>query len=147
MRNFAARFRPARRAVPRTPQHAGRARFFLLAFCLCLAACRAHGPSLDPDLPQTRVASMSRVLIPANGGRTIHVPRFMGDAHALWSPLRRTERAAVVDYAALSAEARLDVWTPHAEETTVRRYLHRLLEERRSTTDHVLRRSSSSRCR
>ena len=93
MRNFAARFRPARRAVPRTPQHAGRARFFLLAFCLCLAACRAHGPSLDPDLPQTRVASMSRVLIPANGGQTIHVPRFMGDAHALWSPLRRTERA------------------------------------------------------
>ena len=141
MRNFAACFRPARRAVPRTPPHAGRARFFQLAVYLCLAACRAHGPSLDPDLPQTRVASMSRVLIPANGGRTIHVPRFMGDAHALWSPLRRTERAAVVDYAALSAEARLDVWTPHAEETTVRRYLHRLLEERRSTTDHVLRRA------
>lgn len=131
------------------PRSASAATRRLSAFCLLLGlacvlpACRAPGRAGDAEgPPPARVASVSRVILPADGGRTIRVPRLMGDAYALWSPLHAGERTAAVDYTALNLDARLDMWLAHAEESTVRRYLRRLTEARRGATDQVLRRAA-----
>ncbi len=138
----------AARFLPSSSRTASATRRRRAALCLllglaCLPACRASGTAGEYSTPPAaRVASVSRVILPADGGRTIRVPRLMGDAHALWSPLRVREQAAAVDYTSLNLDARLDMWLAHAEETTVRRYLRRLTEARRGTTDQVLRRAA-----
>ena len=149
MRNFAPSLPSVRRMLLRTagPRFPAKRSFCPLCILLCLLtpglwACRA-GRDASPDaLPSAHVAAGSRVLIPADGGQTIRMPRLMGDAHALWSPLNARERAVALDLPALNAEERLAVWLPHTEENVMRRYLGRLTEARRGTTDHVLRRAA-----
>lgn len=119
--------------------------FTALALCLPLSlfACRSGGRGGDDAYPPTaRILSESRMWLPADGGRTIHMPRLMGDAYTLWSPLSPKEQALAPDVALLPGAAALNSRLLWAEEDIVRRYLHRLLKYYRSTTSLVLARAS-----
>ena len=58
----------------------------ILAVC-SLTACPRHSSrsSYASDAPLSDVKDVNRVIIPADGGQTIPVPKLMGDAYTLWS--------------------------------------------------------------
>jgi membrane-bound lytic murein transglycosylase D len=125
-----------------------------LCLALCCVSCRAKG-DVDADAPPSQAApsapvvtSVSRELIPANGGQTIRMPRRMGDAIALWGPLptRQNGKAARQsdDYQRVSLSVSdIPVWLPPSEEDIMRRYLHRLLYEQQGLAQRVLARAEN----
>ena len=117
-----------------------------LMLTLCLAACAATNSGPGAALPAPVVTSVSRVVIPANGGQTILVPRLMSDAISLWSPLNARERRRAVAQAKVDADLTgYDVasWLPSTEYDTMQRYLYRLTHDQKELTGRVLARAES----
>ncbi len=63
-------------------------KYLALFFAFCCAACSPGYRAGPPGA--SAVASVSRVVIPANGGQTIQEPRNMGDTFTLWGPPGRS---------------------------------------------------------
>ncbi len=116
--------------------------------CLFLGACAAkesQSVQTGQGLSEPVVTGVSRVIIPANGGQTIIVPRHMGDAVSLWSSPPMGKRLPA---AALALEASLPVhdiaaWLPATEHDIMRRYLYRMSNEQRGLATRVLARAKS----
>lgn len=102
----------------------------LIPLLLCpygLAGCAKSPESLSyASLPAAKVTATSRVSMPAGGGQTIAVPQYMGDAHALWSPLSSNERRLKYEGPLPPMDMRLAGWLPKSEEGVMRSYLYRL---------------------
>jgi membrane-bound lytic murein transglycosylase D len=114
--------------------------YFLLS--LCLAACARTKPGTDAAPSASVVTGVSRVIIPVAGGQTIRVPRLMGDAVILWSPLnRREQRFSPASFAATASDlsgSEVASWLPSTEHDAARRYLYRLTHEHSALTARVL---------
>ena len=112
---------------------------------LCLAACGQKTPSpvAQAILPPNAI-SAQRVIIPGAGGQTIPLPRLMADAQTLWSPLAEGEPPAPGLVSLGEAlPAWLAQWLPPAEHGIMRRYIDRLLHERRDAATRVLKRAEA----
>ncbi|MDR2572993.1 MAG: lytic transglycosylase domain-containing protein [Desulfovibrio sp.] len=130
-----------------TPKRAvGPSLFLLCVLPLCLVSCARKTGIAVPGAPKTPVvSSVSRVVIPADGGRTISLPRLMDDAITLWSPLNNRERRTPVkkfDAGAQTGGA-LASRLPPMEQDITRRYLLRLTGDYRELTTRVLARAKT----
>ncbi len=116
--------------------------------CLLLSFCPTACAVTQPEagtLSAPVVTGVSRVVIPANGGQTILVPRLMGDATTLWSPLNARERRRAPMQDKIDVPAGYDVasWLPSTEYDTMARYFYRLTHDRKELTGRVLARAEN----
>lgn len=92
----------------------------------------------------SEVTSVSRVVIPSNGGQTIIIPRLMKDATQLRSPLSKSSRSIPTE--TMDMEIGLEAsgmaaWLPATEYDIMRRYLYRLTHEQKDLASRVLARA------
>ncbi len=116
----------------------------LLSLAFVCAACVGAKPASQDSPFAPNITGVSRVVIPSNGGQTIHMPRLMGDATTMWRPLDDRERRIAPGRLRMeSAIARQESghWLPSTEHDTMNRYLYRLTHERRRLAEQVLARA------
>ena len=124
----------------------------LLTVCL-LAACAENSspPEYAGGAPPSAVEGVSRVIIAADGGQTIPVPKLMDDAYTLWSSPGKEmgrmnfpeDKRAAVTRGLGQGEPLMAMagWLSADQRNVAEQYLYRLTEGQRGLTMRVLARS------
>lgn len=96
----------------------------------------------------SRVTSVSRVVMPANGGLTIRPPQKMADVTTLWSPLSRHEKRLVAQSKIVPVQLDdshivLKNWLPSNERLTMQGYYQRLMSSNAQAMTRTLARANT----
>lgn len=115
-----------------------------LMVCIPLGGCShdRHGSGYGAS----RVTSVSRVIIPLNGGLTIQPPQKMTDVSTLWAPLTSREKNIVVQSGRPPAQLRkghgtANRWLPVTEHLSMQEYYYRLHVSNTNVMDRTLSRA------
>lgn len=114
-----------------------------LLLALWLPACSWLHRTKETGVTVSEVTSVSRVVIPSNGGQTIVIPRLMRDATQLWSPLSKSSRSIPTKTLDMELQTAggMTAWLPSTEYDIMRRYLYRLTHEQKALASRVLARA------
>ena len=127
-----------------------RTHIFLAAcmfLCTVMGGCSSGSMGATSGMQSSETVSMSRVIIPMDGGQTIQIPeKMMADTYGLWHPLSETElkRLKTTQPATLSeSDTEIVAWLPPSERDVMQQYIYRLTHQRLNLAQRVLGRADN----